>query len=116
MHGVEAPYLFGETSTYRMTLEDGSVARVACRHYGFEGWAQRYDRVAGLPAQGPEMRVGPVLQAAVRLLDVRALWDRAEAAMRRDPYYLVERKAIRHRRVTPRPPRDRPSWRRDRLA
>jgi len=95
MHGVEevvdAPYLFGETIGYRITLEDGSVTHVPYQHHGFAGWAQRYDRVARLLEEETELRIGRVLQATAHLLEAQALWSRAEAAMRRDPYCFVER-------------------------
>jgi aminoglycoside 3-N-acetyltransferase len=95
MHGVEeiveAPYLWGDTITYRLTLEGGSVIKARHRHHGFAGWRQRYDRVADILAEGTELRVGPVLRATAHLLEAPALWSRAEAIMRRAPYHFVER-------------------------
>lgn len=103
MHGVEevveAPYLWGETITYRITHEDGSVGHATCHHHGFDGWAQRYDRVAELLSEGSELRVGPVLRATAHLVEAPALWERAEAAMHRDPYCFVERAPILRRRL-----------------
>lgn len=111
MHGVEevveAPYLFGETVTYRLTLDDGSTRRIPYRQHGFAGWRQRYDRVAGLLVEGSAMRIGPVLRATAHLVDARALWERAEVAMRRDPYCFVERETASSRRLTSRPARAR---------
>lgn len=113
MHGVEevveAPHLFGETITYRITLEDGATLDAAYPRHAFRGWLQRYDRLGGLLEKGSELRIGSVLQATAHLVEARALWERAEAVMRRDPYYFVERALGPGRRLTPRPRRAHPS-------
>lgn len=94
MHGVEevthAPYLFGGMVTYRLICEDGSSLSYTCRRHAFVGWRQRYDRVRHLLASGTEIREGRVLQATIYLLEAQALWQRAAAAMRQEPFYFVE--------------------------
>ncbi|MDA0336696.1 MAG: AAC(3) family N-acetyltransferase [bacterium] len=91
MHGVEElvgpPYLFGEDVTYSLQLgsEEHSVT---CRRHKFAGWAQRYERVAGLLA-GEDLRVGKVLDAQAHLLEVRRMWDCAAAALKRDAFTFV---------------------------
>ena len=94
MHGVEElakpPYLFGSASTYRIVLLNGRETEISCRRHDFEGWAQRYDRVG--PLLGDEgLRTGCVLGATVHILECRVMWDRALAALGRDPLFFVER-------------------------
>jgi aminoglycoside 3-N-acetyltransferase len=96
MHGVEelagAPYLFGETVTYRVILDDGREVVLPCRRHNFQGWSQRYDRLAGLLA-GEELRTGKVLEATVHIVECRAMWEKALAALRKDPFFFVEKAA-----------------------
>lgn len=95
MHGVEElsepPYLFGDPITYEVVAEDGAVTRPSIRRHRFSGWGQRYDRLAGLLAD-EGLRHGSVLQGTAHLVDAEAMWERADAAMRREPYYFVERR------------------------
>lgn len=94
MHGVEElvepPYLFGSEVAYRIVLEGGGRMKITCRRHGFDGWAQRYERIEGMMGE-PGLRVGKVLEATVHLLDARAFWARAEKALRRDALCFVER-------------------------
>lgn len=94
MHGVEElvepPYLFGGTTLFELVDEQGVVVRQEYRCHGFQGWGQRYDRVAGT-LRPEESRQGTVLQAEVWVLEARAVWQAGEAALRRDPLCLVER-------------------------
>lgn len=94
MHGVEElvepPYLFGRTATFRLVREDGEVVEGEYRCHGFEGWSQRYERIASL-LEGDELRTGKVLQATVHLLEAEAVWKKGEMALRRDPFFFVER-------------------------
>lgn len=95
MHGVEElvepPYLFGCEVTYRMAMRNGVETRLTCRRHGFDGWAQRYERIGAWMGE-PDLKVGKVLEATVHLLDARAFWTCAERALRRDPFCFVERK------------------------
>jgi aminoglycoside 3-N-acetyltransferase len=95
MHSVEevaeAPYLFGSVIAYRVILADGSETRLRRRRHGFAGWSQRYDRLG--PLLGREgLRVGRVLQAQAHLVECPVMWERALAAMARDPFHFVERR------------------------
>ncbi len=94
MHGVEElvepHYLFREPLTYRLILWDGAVIEKTYRRHGFEGWEQRYDRVAEVLRE-PHLREGSVLAAHCHLIEAVALWDAAEAALRRAPLYFVDR-------------------------
>ncbi len=98
MHGVEevagTPYLFRpESVAYTMHLPDGvhqlRACRVRVRRHFFDGWAQRYERVADA-LQGDELRVGPALEATAHLIEVPAMWGRALSMLADDPYCLVE--------------------------
>ena len=94
MHGVEevaaAPYLFKKESVaYEAHLPDG-VHPLRIRRHNFDGWDQRYERVADqMGADG--LFVGSVLQATAHLLDVRTMWEAALQAMAEDPYHFVQR-------------------------
>jgi aminoglycoside 3-N-acetyltransferase len=94
MHAVEEvvvpPYLFGPAVNHRLTLEDGREVRRPYRRHSFDGWVQRYDRLGPL-LRGGEMRTGRVLEATAHVIETPALWERALDALRRDPFFFVER-------------------------
>lgn len=93
MHAIEeiadSPYLWGAAVEYRMTLADGQQVLVANRRHGFVGWDQRYDRLEPLMGES-EMRVGHCLRATVHVLETPAMWERALAAHREDPFHFVD--------------------------
>lgn len=93
MHGieelVEPPYLYGDPLVYRLVLEDGAVIEKEYVRHNFRGWEQRYDRIANVLA-APHLREGGVLAAQAHLIEAAALWEAAEAALRRDPLYFVD--------------------------
>lgn len=94
MHGVEevaeAPYLFGGTVEYRVILADGSETRLHVRRHAFAGWRQRYDRLREiLPPDA--LHSGPVLRATAHVIEAAVMWPVAVDAIRREPYYFVER-------------------------
>jgi len=95
MHAIEEmvapPYLFDEPCDYRLIGEDGQVQTKAYTLHPLHlrGWVQRYDRVEPLMA-APGLRRRPVLAAKAFLLEARALWEAALAALRRDPLYFVD--------------------------
>lgn len=94
MHGVEelaeAPYLFSGTVAYVLVLEDGRELAMECRRHAFRGWGQRYERMGPL-LEGDGLQVGQVLQAEVHILEAEKMWACGEEAMRRDPFFFVER-------------------------
>jgi aminoglycoside 3-N-acetyltransferase len=98
MHGIEElsepPYLFGGMLTYRLIGGDGAAMQAAYRVHGFHGWTQRYDRVGDVLSE-PALRRGQVLAAHVHLIEAAALWSAADAALRRDPFFFVDRAAAR---------------------
>ncbi|MFH1006715.1 MAG: AAC(3) family N-acetyltransferase [Candidatus Latescibacterota bacterium] len=93
MHGVEEmadpPYLFGSILSYRVILPDRTEIQVMCRQHDFSGYAQRYDRIGPL-LQGETLRIGMVLSASIQILECRAMWEQAYAALKRDPFFFVE--------------------------
>ena len=95
MHGVEElvrpPYLFGEMITYRVILADGSEINLRLRHHNFQGFRQRYERIEPLLEPGKELRTGRVLAATAYLLEARAMWQKALAALERDKLFFVEK-------------------------
>jgi aminoglycoside 3-N-acetyltransferase len=93
MHGVEEliepPYLFGPPIPYRVHLPDGTEIRVSCRQHDFAGYTQRYDRIGSLLKEDG-LRIGTVLEATIHLLECRAMWEQAHAALQCDPFFFVE--------------------------
>ena len=94
MHAIEElsepPYLFGPPLTYALTLSDRTIIEKTYTIHGFDGWNQRYDRVAEV-LQAPSLVRGNVLNAEVHLIRVRDLWDAVHAALGRDPLRFVDR-------------------------
>lgn len=98
VHGVEelveAPYLFlPGTFPFTVIDEEGKCHDIRCRRHSFrEGnivYEQRYERVLDL-LDLKDKQSGRVNQAECLLLDARAVWEKAEAAIRKDPLCLVE--------------------------
>lgn len=93
MHSVEElvvpPYLFGEPLTYTLVAADGARSSRPYTTHGFQGWDQRYDRIAQLLG-APDLRVGMVLDATCHLLEARRLFECALDALRADPLFFVE--------------------------
>lgn len=95
MHGVEElvepPYLYDPPIDYRLTLADGREITKRYRPHGFANVEQRYDRMEGLLSPRGLLRVGPVLAARAHLVDAAPIWELGEAALRRDPWFFVDR-------------------------
>ncbi|HHE70692.1 MAG TPA: AAC(3) family N-acetyltransferase [Chloroflexi bacterium] len=93
MHGIEErvvpPYLFAPPTTYVITDYHGVTYEKTYTPHSFQGWEQRYDRVAALLSP-PALRTGHVLQATCHLLEAEALWERALSALQRNPLAFVE--------------------------
>jgi aminoglycoside 3-N-acetyltransferase len=94
MHAVEElivpPYLFTPELEYIVTLADGRRLHTRHRRHDFAGWRQRYDRVAQL-LKPPQLMAGKILQADCHLIEARALWTEALAALQRDLFFFVEK-------------------------
>jgi aminoglycoside 3-N-acetyltransferase len=92
MHAIEEmvdpPYLFGGSLSYHLIDWDGQAQDRTYLVHGFNGYRQRYERIAEHLAP-PDLVEGPVLEATVHLIDVPALWDAALAAYRDNPLTFV---------------------------
>jgi aminoglycoside 3-N-acetyltransferase len=93
MHSIEEvalpPYLFGPPVTYEVILPDGARRTQVCRSHDFRGWAQRYERVAGLMTPDA-LHSGMVMAALVTIVDAAPMWQAALTAYQRDPLFFVE--------------------------
>ncbi len=87
---VEPEYLYGEEVDYQVILADGSREHMRVRSHGFEGWSQRYDRLAQY-LSAPALRQANVLSANCYLVEASAMWTAALAALHEDPLCFVER-------------------------
>ena len=89
MHGVEElsepPYLFSHETPFQCTRADGSSFSGEYRCHGH--FDQHYDRVQGLLDEG-ELRRGQMGNAESYLIDARALWSRADEAIRSEARYF----------------------------
>jgi aminoglycoside 3-N-acetyltransferase len=93
MHAIEElvtpPYLFSEPITYTLIDENGRTSQEEYIPHNFNGWEQRYDRVANL-LPSPQLRSGTVAGAPCHLIHAPALWKAALAQLLKDPLYFVE--------------------------
>lgn len=94
MHAVEElappPYLFGDERTYTITPPDTPPYEKTYRTHGFDGWIQRYDRIAELD-DGSLLVSGRVLDAPVQVIDARALKRLALPVLQLRPLHFVDR-------------------------
>jgi len=93
MHVLEelgrAPYVFGKTFVFTIADGQGGVCQKQYVTHGFEGYRQRYDRVAQL-ADSSFLRRGRVLDADTWLLEARGLREAVLRKMGDDPLFFVE--------------------------
>lgn len=95
MHAVEEkvmpPYLLeDEPMDFILTDSRGRQVTQSMRCHDFRGYRQRYDRLEALLPEGAVKR-GQLMAADCMLVDARAAWDAALAALERDPFYFVEK-------------------------
>lgn len=95
MHALEEytapPYLFGPPCVYTLKDHEGRTHRRQYSTHGFtlQGYAQRYDRVAGL-APNPVVAGGSVLQAPTHILDAPTLKAAVLKALEANPLFFVD--------------------------
>lgn len=94
MHGVEElvvpPYLFLENQTeYILIDEHDRLLRKSYTCHDFKGVEQRYDRIEPLLAPD-EIKKGTILDAVCYLIDARALWQKGEEQLKKDPLFFVD--------------------------
>jgi aminoglycoside 3-N-acetyltransferase len=94
MHAVEElakpPYLFGVWMDYRIILDENREITMRVRRHGFTGLRQRYDRLAQV-LDHDGLKRGEVLQATCHLVDCEQMWEHGLTAMKRNPFFFVER-------------------------
>ncbi len=94
MHAVEElsrpPYLFGDRYDYELTDEHGETIVRPCYAHDFRGVSQQYRRMETL-LTGDELRTGRILKAPCRLMRCAPLWEKADAALRENPFRFVDR-------------------------
>ena len=94
MHAIEElaepPYLFSAPISYTLIDENGDTQQKEYRRHNFQGWEQRYDRVAKILGT-PHLQTGKVLAAETHLIDARALREAALQALTTNPLYFVDR-------------------------
>lgn len=93
MHAIEEyvqpPYLFGAPMEYTITDAQGRTFNKTYLPHDFRGYAQRYDRVQeSLGDEG--LRNGVIGKAQVNLLNCEILFEKALAALRRNPLHYVD--------------------------
>jgi aminoglycoside 3-N-acetyltransferase len=106
MHAVEEivqpPYLLGNPVEYRIILAPGLPAamlaaqagkeiKMRVRRHNFGSWAQRYDRLGPLLDE-KGLKKGKVLEATVDLVDCEQMWERALTALKKEPFFFVEKR------------------------
>jgi len=98
IHGVEElllpsppPYLLLPSPiTYSLTDSKGLTQQVQHRRHNFAGVAQRYERLAAMLQPGVSYWHGRVQQAEVHIMDAKAMWAAALAALEADVGCLTE--------------------------
>jgi len=99
MHAIEElsrpPYMFGPRITYRIIPENRPPFDMKVVRHRFEyngvSYAQRYDRLGPLlDASKGELKKGRVAKARCHLIEVEAMWRKADATLRKHPFYFVE--------------------------
>ena len=95
MHAIEElvqpPYLLGDPVDYRIILAPGKEMNMRVRRHNFGIWGQRYDRLGPLLDEDGLKR-GKVLEATVDLVDCEQMWEEALAALKKDPFFFVEKR------------------------
>jgi|SRR6185436_16546932 len=93
MHAIEEyvqpPYLFGAPLDYTITDAQGHTFNKTYLPHNFKGYAQRYDRVQEtLGNEG--LQTGVMGKAHVYLLNCEILFEKALAALRKNPLHYVD--------------------------
>jgi aminoglycoside 3-N-acetyltransferase len=93
MHAIEElvtpPYLFSQPVTYTLIDENGRTTHKEYIPHNFNGWVQRYDRVADLLSH-PHLRTGEVAGAPCHLIHAPALWENVLAQLHKDALFFVD--------------------------
>ena len=87
---IEPPYLFTDPFEYTITDAAGRQFKQVHRRHNFDGWVQRYDRLADVLAE-PDLRSGPVLQSTSYLIEAAAMRPAIYRKLQEDILYFVDR-------------------------
>lgn len=94
MHAVEElvqpPYFLGDPVDYRIILATGKEMNMRVRRHNFGIWGQRYDRLGPLLDEDGLKRE-KVLEATVDLVDCEQMWEQALTALKKEPFFFVEK-------------------------
>ncbi|MGC9468432.1 MAG: AAC(3) family N-acetyltransferase [Anaerolineae bacterium] len=94
IHAIEElvvpPYLFGPPMTYSIIGHDGTIQDRVYTPHNFQGYVQRYDRVARI-LKPPALIQGQVLEADAFLVEASELWKVARSVLEQNPLAFVER-------------------------
>ena len=94
MHAIEElsepPYLFSDILEYEITDADGKVSTMAIRRHNFNGWVQRYDRLAQILDKST-ICTGKVLDADCHLVEATTMWPAAAEKLQENPLFFVDR-------------------------
>jgi aminoglycoside 3-N-acetyltransferase len=93
MHAIEEfsepPYLFSDEMEYHITDAKGKQTSTRIRRHNFNGWEQRYDRLADVMATG--IQTGKVLEADCHLVEATEMWRVVRRKLQENPLYFVDR-------------------------
>ena len=96
MHAIEEltepPYLFADVLSYVITDAKGRIYTMPIRRHNFDGWIQRYDRVAQV-LDSNALRTGKVLAADCHLIEAQALWEAVHQKLQQDALFFVNRES-----------------------
>lgn len=94
MHAIEEwsepPYLFADWVDFQLLDAQGvpHTARIRC--HDFQGWEQRYERLADVLSE-PALRQGNLAGVACHLVESQPMWQAVHATLQTHPLYFVER-------------------------
>lgn len=93
MHAIEElnepPYLYGDVVAYEVVDENGRSSKMCVRRHGFDGWSQRYDRLAHVMDDG--LKRGKVLDADCYLVEAAEMWLVVDMKLKEDPLFFVDK-------------------------
>lgn len=86
---IEPPYLFGNKTNYTLVDEKRETWEKLYVTHGFEGYAQRYDRIINSNLDN-WIKHDKIFEADSFLLPAKRLWSEAKKLYKENPYYFVE--------------------------
>lgn len=87
---VKPPYLYGATCRYTLRDENGDTWEKEYSTHGFDGYAQKYDRVAELVDADSFLRQGSVLKAVTFVLDAPRFKKAVIEKLEQSPFFFVQ--------------------------